>query len=48
VVSVLRGFTTTELNRLVEHAAGVTPVVARRLGYRLTASWRPRPERPPP
>jgi len=45
VVSVLRGFTAAELVRLVERAAGVTPVVARRWGYRLTARWVPPAER---
>jgi SAM-dependent methyltransferase len=41
VVSVLRGFTSSELSRLVTSATGVTPVVARRLGFRLTARWSP-------
>jgi hypothetical protein len=39
VLSVLRGFTAQELQRLVTTATGVTPVVAHRLGWRLTASW---------
>jgi ubiquinone/menaquinone biosynthesis C-methylase UbiE len=43
VVSVLRGFTPAELRGLVESGAGITPDVRRRLGYRLVASWRPRP-----
>lgn len=41
VVSVLRGFTTAELRRLVERTVGVTPVIRRRIGYRLTACWAP-------
>ena len=42
VVSVLRGFTSTELRELVQRATGVTPKVRHRLGYRLTARWAPR------
>jgi SAM-dependent methyltransferase len=42
VVSVLRGFTPAELTQLVRSATGVTPIVSRRLGYRLTARWTPR------
>lgn len=41
VVSVLRGFTAAELGRLVHDATGVTPIVRRRLGWRLTACWAP-------
>lgn len=41
VVSVLRGFTAIELERLVKTATGSTPRVRRRLGYRLTARWGP-------
>jgi len=41
VVSVLRGFTAADLRRLVRDATGVTPVVKRRLGWRLTARWTP-------
>ena len=41
VVSVLRGFTSTELAQLVRAATGVTPVVHHRLGYRLTTRWTP-------
>lgn len=41
VTSVLRGFTAPELARLVEGATGTRPVVQRRLGFRLVASWRP-------
>jgi len=39
--SVLRGFTRAELQRIIERATGVTPTVTSRLGYRLTACWRP-------
>jgi SAM-dependent methyltransferase len=39
VVSVLRGFTAADLRRLVRGATGTDPVVARRLGWRLTARW---------
>ena len=42
VVSVLRGFTSTELRELVQRATGVTPTVHHRLGYRLTVRWAPR------
>lgn len=38
-VSVLRGFTTADLRRLVRDATGRDPVIARRLGWRLTAHW---------
>lgn len=41
VVSVLRGFTSGDLRRLVRRATGVTPVIERRLGWRLTARWTP-------
>lgn len=41
VTSVLRGFTAPELAGIVERATGTRPVVARRLGYRLVASWDP-------
>jgi hypothetical protein len=44
VVSVLRGFTPEELRDLVRTATKQTPVTHRRLGYRTTASWAPRPE----
>lgn len=39
VVSVLRGFTASELRRHVRAATGVSPRVSRRLGFRLTARW---------
>ena len=42
VVSVLRGFTPMELDRVVRSATGAVPVVHRRLGWRLTARWSPR------
>lgn len=41
VVSVLRGFTAAELDRIVRDATGVPPRIRRRLGYRLTARWAP-------
>jgi len=43
VVSILRGFTPRELQSLVTDAVGVPPTVRRRAGFRLTASWTPRP-----
>ncbi len=43
VISVMRGFTPDELADAVQSATGRTPVVHRRLGYRLTASWTPAP-----
>ena len=42
-VSVMRGFTEGELGGMVLTATGVQPAIRRRLGYRLTASWTPRP-----
>lgn len=42
VVSVFRGFTAGELTQIVKGATGETPVVRRRLGYRLTVRWRSR------
>lgn len=41
VVSVLRGFTGNELRAMVIEATGARPQVGRRLGFRLTARWRP-------
>jgi SAM-dependent methyltransferase len=41
VVSVLRGFTAADLRRLVRNAVGIEPAVRGRLGFRLTAHWRP-------
>jgi len=43
VVSVLRGFTPAELSELVFAATRQRPVTHRRLGFRTTASWIPRP-----
>lgn len=40
-VSVLRGFTASELELLARAAGGSAPRVQRRLGFRLTASWAP-------
>jgi SAM-dependent methyltransferase len=42
VVSILRGFTRTDLRRLVRDAVGIEPRVRYRFAYRITASWRPR------
>ncbi len=41
VVSVMRGFTSGELSELVSAAIGRAPVVRRRIGFRVTASWTP-------
>jgi SAM-dependent methyltransferase len=41
VVSVFRGFTKMELDSIVKAATGTTPVVRRRIGYRVTARWAP-------
>ena len=41
VVSVLRGFTAEELRDSVAGAVGKIPVVQRRPGFRVTASWTP-------
>jgi ubiquinone/menaquinone biosynthesis C-methylase UbiE len=41
VVSIMRGYTTKELRRLVTSAIGRTPIVRRRAGWRVTASWCP-------
>ena len=41
VVSILRGFEVPELHDLVRAAVGVSPVVRRRIGWRVTASWKP-------
>lgn len=43
VVSVMRGFLSNELTEIVRAATGTTPEVRHRLGFRLTASWSPRP-----
>ncbi len=39
VLSVLRGFTAGELTSLVTEAVGITPLVRRRPGWRLTVVW---------
>jgi len=41
VVSVMRGFTTTELADTVEKAVARRPGTRRRRGFRVTASWTP-------
>lgn len=41
VVSVMRGYTTPELDALVRASLGAVPAVRRRIGFRITASWRP-------
>jgi hypothetical protein len=43
VVSVMRGFVPNELADIVKAATGTTPEVRRRLGFRVTAGWTPRP-----
>jgi SAM-dependent methyltransferase len=45
VVSVLRGFTATELESRVVAATGARAEVRRRLGFRVTASWAPQAAR---
>jgi SAM-dependent methyltransferase len=42
VVSVMRGFTTTELESLVHDATGVVPVIRRRPLWRIVATWKTR------
>lgn len=42
VVSIMRGYTCDELQRLVATAVGCQPTVRRHAGWRVTASWRPR------
>ena len=41
VVSVMRGYTSQELHRLVSSAIRCAPTVRRRLGWRVTATWKP-------
>jgi hypothetical protein len=41
VLSVLRGFTAADLQRLIVGATGVAPEIEHRLGWRLTARWTP-------
>lgn len=43
LTSVLRGFTPGELARHVSLGTGRSPIVRRHLGFRLTATWSPRP-----
>lgn len=47
VLSILRGFTMTELSQLVYDSCGVRPRVRRRATFRLTAAWAPRHGTPP-
>jgi hypothetical protein len=42
MLSVLRGYTASELRVLVERATGCPAGVTHRLGFRLTAVWSPR------
>ena len=42
VVSILRGFTASDLQRMVRKATGRDAYVKRQLGWRLTATWTPR------
>lgn len=41
IVSILRGFEPSDLRELVRQAVGITPVVRKRMGWRVTASWTP-------
>jgi len=41
VLSIMRGYTCDELRRLVASAVGCRPTVRRRMGWRVTATWRP-------
>ena len=41
VVSIMRGYTGAELRRLVASAIGRPPLVRRRIGWRITATWQP-------
>ena len=41
VVSIMRGYTSDELRRLVRSATGCPPNVKRHMGWRVTATWRP-------
>lgn len=41
VVSVMRGFLPQELSDIVKTATGVVPDVSHRLGFRVTAGWKP-------
>lgn len=41
VVSVMRGYTASELSETVRLALGISPRVVRRAGFRITTSWKP-------
>ena len=41
VVSIMRGYAGDELQRLVSASTGRSPDVRRRMGWRVTATWRP-------
>jgi SAM-dependent methyltransferase len=41
VLSVMRGFTTTELAETIHTAIGIAPRIRRRFGWRLTTHWTP-------
>ena len=43
VVSIMRGYAGDELRRLVESSTGQSPNVKRHIGWRVTATWCPRP-----
>jgi SAM-dependent methyltransferase len=43
VVSVMRGFTRSELSEIVRRAIGIEPRTKRRPGFRVTTSWTPLP-----
>lgn len=43
MLSVLRGYTDGELRALVHRATGCVPQIRRSLGFRLSATWHPRP-----
>lgn len=47
IVSIMRGYTRTELERLVETAVGRAPNVKQHAGWRVTATWRPQPATAP-
>jgi 2-polyprenyl-3-methyl-5-hydroxy-6-metoxy-1,4-benzoquinol methylase len=46
VLSVLRGYTPSELATVVSRAVGVRPSIHKRLGFRMTTSWVPVPGTP--
>jgi SAM-dependent methyltransferase len=41
VVSVMRGFTASELADTIQSAVGIRPAIHQRLGFRLTTRWTP-------